>query len=102
MNRRPQTSVTRQNQSPTSEFGINDPVRFQKSIRVTVEHGHANNFRNDYTLTAFRNLVAVLLLMRRAAILQGGCSSAFQGRGITMKRSLQCGAREPCGAKLGA
>ena len=34
-------------------FYINDPVRFQKSIRVTIEHGHANNFENDYTSTAF-------------------------------------------------
>ena len=34
-------------------FYVNDPVRFQKSIRVTVEHGHANNFENDYTSTAF-------------------------------------------------
>ena len=28
-------------------------MRFQKSIRVTIEHGHANNFENDYTSTAF-------------------------------------------------
>jgi hypothetical protein len=35
------------------KFYINDPVRFQKSIRVTLEHGHANNFENDYTTTAF-------------------------------------------------
>jgi len=35
------------------KFYINDPVRFQKSIRVTIEHGHANNFENDYTTTAF-------------------------------------------------
>ena len=34
-------------------FYVNDPVRFQKSIRVTVEHGHANNYENDYTSTAF-------------------------------------------------
>ena len=34
-------------------FYLNDPVRFQKSIRVTLEHGHANNFENDYTSTAF-------------------------------------------------
>ncbi len=34
-------------------FYVNDPVRFQKSIRVTIEHGHANNFENDYTSTAF-------------------------------------------------
>src|SRR5208282_4396639 len=31
---------------------VNDPVRFQKSIRVTIEHGHANNYDNDYTSTA--------------------------------------------------
>ncbi len=35
------------------KFYVNDPVRFQKSVRVTIEHGHANNFENDYTSTAF-------------------------------------------------
>lgn len=34
-------------------FYVNDPIRFQKSIRVTIEHGHDNNFENDYTSTAF-------------------------------------------------
>ena len=34
-------------------FYVNDPVRFQKSIRMTIEHGHANNFENDYSSTAF-------------------------------------------------
>jgi hypothetical protein len=34
-------------------FYVNDPVRFQKSIRMTIEHGHANNFANDYSSTAF-------------------------------------------------
>jgi hypothetical protein len=34
-------------------FYVNDPVRFEKAIRVTIEHGHANNFENDYTSTAF-------------------------------------------------
>ena len=34
-------------------FYVNDPVRFKKSIRVMIEHGHANNFENDYTSTAF-------------------------------------------------
>ncbi|UWZ84363.1 glycoside hydrolase family 172 protein [Occallatibacter riparius] len=33
-------------------FYVNDPVRFRKSIRVTIEHGHDNNFENDYTSTA--------------------------------------------------
>ncbi len=34
-------------------FYVNDPVRFEKQIRVTIEHGHANNFENDYSSTAF-------------------------------------------------
>jgi hypothetical protein len=33
-------------------FYVNDPVRFRKSIRMTLEHGHANNFANDYSSTA--------------------------------------------------
>lgn len=34
-------------------FYVNDPVRFKKSIRMTIEHGHANNVGNDYSSTAF-------------------------------------------------
>jgi hypothetical protein len=34
-------------------FFINDPVRFQKSIRVTIEHGHNNNLANDYSSVAY-------------------------------------------------
>jgi hypothetical protein len=33
-------------------FYVNDPVRFRKSIRMSIEHGHANNFANDYSSTA--------------------------------------------------
>jgi hypothetical protein len=32
---------------------LNDPVIFQKSIRVTIEHGHNNNFEKNYISTAF-------------------------------------------------
>jgi hypothetical protein len=32
---------------------VHDPVRFSKSIRWTIEHGHANNFENDYSSVAF-------------------------------------------------
>ncbi|MFC1735354.1 glycoside hydrolase family 172 protein [Candidatus Hydrogenedentota bacterium] len=35
------------------KFFVNDPVRFKKSIRVTLEHGHANNLGNDYASTAY-------------------------------------------------
>lgn len=34
-------------------FYVTDPIRFQKSIRATIEHGHANNMANDYSSTAF-------------------------------------------------
>jgi len=34
-------------------FYVNDPVRFHSSIRMTIEHGHANNVSNDYSSTAF-------------------------------------------------
>ncbi len=34
-------------------FHVADPVRFQKSVKMTIEHGHANNFANDYSSTAF-------------------------------------------------
>ena len=32
---------------------IHDPIRFKKKIRWTIEHGHANNFENDYSSVAF-------------------------------------------------
>jgi hypothetical protein len=32
---------------------INDPIYFEKSIRVTIEHGHANKLSNDYSSTAY-------------------------------------------------
>ncbi|OGO50577.1 MAG: hypothetical protein A2148_04840 [Chloroflexi bacterium RBG_16_68_14] len=34
-------------------FHIEDPVHFRESIRVTIEHGHANNLSNDYSSTAY-------------------------------------------------
>jgi hypothetical protein len=34
-------------------FYVNDPIRFKKSIRMTLEHGHANNIANDYSSTVF-------------------------------------------------
>jgi len=32
---------------------VRDPVCFRKSIRVTIEHGHANDFANDYSSVAY-------------------------------------------------
>jgi hypothetical protein len=34
-------------------FYIMDPLRFRKSIRVSLEHGHANDLSNDYSSVAF-------------------------------------------------
>ena len=32
---------------------ILDPIHFEKSIKVTIEHGHANKLSNDYSSTAY-------------------------------------------------
>lgn len=34
-------------------FHIPDPIVFQESIRVTIEHGHANHRSDDYSSTAY-------------------------------------------------
>jgi len=34
-------------------YHINDPVVFHKSLRVSIEHGHANTHSNDYASTAY-------------------------------------------------
>jgi len=34
-------------------FHIEDPIHFRKSIRVTIEHGHANRRSDDYSSTAY-------------------------------------------------
>jgi hypothetical protein len=34
-------------------YHIEDPIRFHKSIKVTIEHGHNNKLTNDYCSTAY-------------------------------------------------
>jgi hypothetical protein len=34
-------------------FHIEDPIYFEKSIKVTIEHGHANNLSHEYSSTAY-------------------------------------------------
>ena len=34
-------------------YHVEDPVQFQKSIRVTIEHGHANVHADDYSSVAY-------------------------------------------------
>jgi hypothetical protein len=32
---------------------VEDPIRFERSIRVTIESGHDNALANDYSSTAY-------------------------------------------------
>jgi len=32
---------------------IHDPIRFKNRVKWTIEHGHANNFENDYSSVAY-------------------------------------------------
>ena len=34
-------------------FHVQDPIRFERSIRVTIETGHDNALANDYVSTAY-------------------------------------------------
>jgi hypothetical protein len=34
-------------------FHIENPVRFQESIKVTIEHGHANHLANEMSSVAY-------------------------------------------------
>jgi hypothetical protein len=34
-------------------FHVTDPVRFDKRIKVTIEHGHANHLSDDWASTAY-------------------------------------------------
>lgn len=34
-------------------FHVTDPIQFARSIRVTIEHGHANNRSDDYSSVAY-------------------------------------------------
>jgi len=34
-------------------FHVEDPVTFERSIRVTIEHGHANRRSDDYSSVAY-------------------------------------------------
>lgn len=34
-------------------FHVENPVRFNREIKVTIEHGHANNLRNEMSSTAY-------------------------------------------------
>jgi len=48
-----QGATTWRGQNSMYRWFVHEPVRFRKSIRWTIEHGHANNFENDYSSVAY-------------------------------------------------
>jgi len=48
-----QGASTWRGQNSMYRWYVHDPIRFHKSIRWTIEHGHANNFENDYSSVAY-------------------------------------------------
>jgi hypothetical protein len=32
---------------------VHDPIRFERALAWTIEHGHANNYENDYSSVAY-------------------------------------------------
>jgi hypothetical protein len=48
-----QGTNTWRGQNSMYRWFVHDPIRFRKSIRWTLEHGHANNFENDYSSVAY-------------------------------------------------
>ena len=48
-----QGAVTWRGQNSMYRWFVHDPIRFRKSLRWTIEHGHANNFENEYSSVAY-------------------------------------------------
>ena len=48
-----QGATTWRGQNSMYRWFVHDPVRFRRSVRWTIEHGHANNFENDYSSVAY-------------------------------------------------
>jgi len=48
-----QNAATWRGQNSMYRWFVHEPIRFRKSIRWTIEHGHANNFENDYSSVAY-------------------------------------------------
>ncbi len=56
---------------PVYRFRIEDPIHLQKSIRVTIEHGHANHRSDDYSSTTHFaiNDIAIMRSMPNLAVI---------------------------------
>jgi hypothetical protein len=48
-----QGQTTWRGQNSMYRWFVHDPIRFRRSIHWTIEHGHANNFENDYSSVAY-------------------------------------------------
>ncbi|QPM68147.1 glycoside hydrolase family 172 protein [Atribacter laminatus] len=72
-------------QSAMYRFFITDPIRFKKSIKYTIEHGHANNYENDYSSVGYwyqfephKQLIASINTRDRIPVLTDGQKQVFQ------------------------
>jgi hypothetical protein len=45
--------ATWRGQNSMYRWFVHDPIRFRRSLRWTIEHGHANNFENDFSSVAY-------------------------------------------------
>ena len=57
-------------------FHIEDPIRFEKSIRVTIETGHDNALANDYSSTAYWYQLGRSEAAARAAAARGAAAAS--------------------------
>ena len=48
-----QRGNTWRGQNSMYRWFVSEPIRFHKAIRWTIEHGHADNFENDYSSVAY-------------------------------------------------
>jgi hypothetical protein len=48
-----QGANTWRGQNSMYRWFVHEPIRFHRSIRWSIEHGHANNFENDYSSVAY-------------------------------------------------
>ncbi len=75
---------------------VQDPIRFTRSLRWTIEHGHANNFANEYASVAYWYQSGAARAVPVAAGARGAASVAAArvrgGAGCDLLRAAQCAA----------
>jgi len=69
-----------QGKTTSYRFYVADLIRFQRSIRMTIEHGHNNNFANHYSSTVFWYQTEPHPCFRRSRRSEIGCPGAWLPR----------------------